>query len=403
MKKIISVLFILVLVNSINLFAQSWTELNSGTNQYFYGMRFPSENVGFVHGEGGLYKTSNAGNNWQQLTNIGLVATCYFTNEQTGYAVSGSVQKTTDGGANWTPGFTPTNIIITDMHFINDNVGFACGHLNAGLDVTYMKTTNGGGDWTEIALTNGYSENPAVFFTSALTGYVATFGQIFKTTDGGSNWEADTLGDMQFDIPDLWDIYFPTPDIGYACGNGMTSIYKTTDGGETWTGLNNPFNAYPFYSIFFTSTDTGFAAGGDGFSAGGIIKTVDGGTTWALSQSGSESLHAVCFPTSNTGYAAGANGTIYKYSSSTGIEDASNIIGIFLSPNPSTGIFKIELAEFKHGTMLEIIDITGRSILQSNLNSYQSTIDISSYSSGIYLVQVNYPDGKADRVEVVKE
>jgi hypothetical protein len=242
-----------------------------------------------------------------------------------------------------------------------------------------------------------------VFFTSALTGYVSTFGQIFKTTDGGSNWEVDTLGDLQFDIPDFWDIYFPTPDIGYACGNGMTSIYKTTDAGETWTGLNNPFNAYPFYSIYFTSADTGFAAGGDGFSAGGIIKTVDGGTTWTLSHSGSESLHAVCFPTSTTGYAAGANGTILKHSSSTGIEDESNVIDIFVSPNPSTGIFKIELAELKHGTMLEIIDIIGRSILQSNLNSYQSTIDISSYSSGIYLVQVNYPDGKADRVKIVKE
>ena len=66
-------------------------------------------------------------------------------------------------------------------------------------------------------------------------------------------------------------------------------------------------------------------------------------------------------------------------------------------------MFTVLISELVQGTSLQVADITGQVIMQSNLSSYQSTIDISSYSSGIYIVQVNYPDGKAERVKVIKE
>ncbi|MGE0634993.1 MAG: T9SS type A sorting domain-containing protein [Bacteroidia bacterium] len=72
-------------------------------------------------------------------------------------------------------------------------------------------------------------------------------------------------------------------------------------------------------------------------------------------------------------------------------------------PNPNNGVFTVLLSELIQGTSLQIADITGQVIMQSSLNSYQSSIDISGYSSGIYIVQVNYPDGKAERVKVIKE
>ena len=46
-------------------FAQGWTELTSGTNQYFYSVQFPSENIGFASSWSGLFKTTDAGSNWQ--------------------------------------------------------------------------------------------------------------------------------------------------------------------------------------------------------------------------------------------------------------------------------------------------------------------------------------------------
>ena len=278
MKKQLLLLSAMLLITVHFSFAQGWTQLTSGTNQYFYNVQFPSLNIGFASSGGGLFKTTDAGSNWQNISaNVGVP--CYFTNTQTGYGINvNGVVKTTDGGVNWTPlSFIPTQPYM-DMQFVNDNIGYACGADNSQL--TFMKTNNGGSIWTESIVPSVFANEPTIFFTSATTGFIATTALILKTTDGGDNWTPDTLGTDQFDALDVWDIHFPTADIGYACGMGAASqIYKTTDAGETWVGLNtDAFNTNPYSAIFFTSADTGFAATGiQGFPESYIIlKTVNG-------------------------------------------------------------------------------------------------------------------------------
>ncbi len=68
----------------------------------------------------------------------------------------------------------------------------------------------------------------------------------------------------------LNSIYFTDANTGYAAG-GLTGGYptilssrillKTSNGGESWNQLLLDGNNQ-FYSIFFTSTDTGYAIGG---------------------------------------------------------------------------------------------------------------------------------------------
>lgn len=75
----------------------------------------------------------------------------------------------------------------------------------------------------------------SVFFIDDQTGFASGPGIIYKTTNGGINWESDTITPLR-----LHSIYFASKDVGFAVGGeaGCTGtgctppgsiIYKTTD------------------------------------------------------------------------------------------------------------------------------------------------------------------------------
>ncbi len=73
---------------------------------------------------------------------------------------------------------------------------------------------------------------------------------------------------------DLYDIHFPTPDIGYAVGYKGT-VLKSIDAGETWSPLSIGI-ASNLEAVRFLNADTGFTVG-DSI----IFKTTDGGANWS--------------------------------------------------------------------------------------------------------------------------
>src|ERR1035437_4379954 len=129
----------------------------------------------------------------------------YFTNSTIGYAVgaSGTIMKTTDGGAIWNSQVSGTTQIFNSVYFINSTTGYAVGASG-----TIMKTTDGGITWTNVYLGGGSSQYYSLFFTDINTGYVVgsidwgNQGIILKTTDGGTTWNVSVTG-----IP-LYSVYF---------------------------------------------------------------------------------------------------------------------------------------------------------------------------------------------------
>jgi photosystem II stability/assembly factor-like uncharacterized protein len=117
-----------------------------------------------------------------------------------------------------------------------------------------LHTTDGGTTWTEVPL-----DHPQVMicsmidpafnmcFISPSTGWVIkTFGTepiydshgavIYKTTDGGLNWQRTVLSQIEEDTGG--QIQFIDANNGYVSivnmGSGLGKYYKTTDGGTTW-------------------------------------------------------------------------------------------------------------------------------------------------------------------------
>ncbi|MBP7886531.1 MAG: T9SS type A sorting domain-containing protein [Candidatus Marinimicrobia bacterium] len=153
----------------------------------------------------------------------------------------GKVQKTTDGGANWTTVREPDVSANSwnDMEFIDANVGYACG--NGGI---IYKTTNGGSDWTMIGDTNTYKfDLYSLDVVNANVVYCAgKSGTVLKTIDGSTftklsyNFDGDmTASDETRDDLDGGIAFFDENRGVVAVDfNKEATIWWTEDGGTNW-------------------------------------------------------------------------------------------------------------------------------------------------------------------------
>ncbi len=97
--------------------------------------------------------------------------------------------------------------------------------------------------------------------------------------------------------------------VGIGRVRGPVYFLKSTDKGESWHSKSMSDYAMDLMDIYFTSPDSGFAVGGNGplneSSHGVILHTVDGGETWqnifTSSQLG-EWCWKINFPSKMTGY-----------------------------------------------------------------------------------------------------
>jgi hypothetical protein len=232
----------------------------------------------------GVNKSTDGGATWTPV-NTGLTGGVRElvidpTAPATIYAATDSgIFKSVDGGANWGPmnnGLTETNAYALAMD------PTAPATLYAGVQppypggVTVFKTTNGGANWspsnTGLPTTFGVTSF-AIHPVAPATVFATNVGGLYKTTDGGMNWNAVIFGGATYTVA-----IDPTdPNTVYAGRfNGLTVSY---DGGMTWnaTGLTGP-------AVFAVIVDPTYPSSiyvGLGQFAGGW-QSNDGGATWFL-------------------------------------------------------------------------------------------------------------------------
>jgi photosystem II stability/assembly factor-like uncharacterized protein len=129
-------------------------------------------------------------------------------------------------------------------------------------------------------ITQSHSSMYDITFLDENTGWSVGLAEtIYKTTNGGYNWEVvySTPGSSR----NMYSIQFLDANYGYASGGSSSSalILKTTDGGASWEEITTtPANNY-IYRMFFTDINTGWAMSSTS-SAGKVSKTTDGCETW---------------------------------------------------------------------------------------------------------------------------
>jgi photosystem II stability/assembly factor-like uncharacterized protein len=124
---------------------------------------------------------------------------------------------------------------------------------------------------------DGLSDASECSFINSTTGWYSGYRMtVYKTTDGGSNWEKQygVSGSTGY----LYSIYFINENTGFAGGAGGV-LLKTTDGGTSWNAITIPNVSSSIKSIVFTDEQTGWVLAASS-TASEIFKTTDGGSTW---------------------------------------------------------------------------------------------------------------------------
>ena len=232
---------------------------------------------------GGVWKTTDAGNNWKNISDG------YF------------------GGTIGAIALAPSNESII---YVGEGENTMRGNVSEGLDGMW-KSTDDGKTWKNIGLKEGrhivriivHPKNPDIVW-AAVMGHL--FGPnenrgVYKSVDGGANWKKVLYVNPQTGASDL--IIDPSnPDIMYAgtwelirtpysleSGGAGSGMYKSTDGGNTWVSIKSnkglPKGVWGIVGVAVAKSNTDKLYALIENANGGLYVSNDAGATWELASS----------------------------------------------------------------------------------------------------------------------
>jgi len=230
-------------------------------------------------------------------------------------AVAGGVWKTTDAGVSWDPLFDKQStssigsiaVADSDPNVIYAGTGEACIRGNISFGDGVYRSLDAGKSWTNVGLKDTrhigkliiHPTNPDVVFVAALGhAYGAnTERGIFRTRDGGRNWEKvlyldDRTGgiDIVFD-PRNPHILFAAMWEGYRTpwslnsGGAKGGLYRSNDDGSTWKrveGNGLPEGPLGRIGVAVSGADSNVVYALIEAKKGGLYRSDDGGDHWSL-------------------------------------------------------------------------------------------------------------------------
>ncbi|MBN1633962.1 MAG: T9SS type A sorting domain-containing protein [Ignavibacteria bacterium] len=218
------------------------------------------------------------------------------------------VYKTTNSGSSWDTICIYNGRIFMTAQFIDNLTGYAGGGWNLftmlepdnGLSV--FKTTNGGFNWNVVFSMGGmfpYMPITDLYFINSNTGWVCSLiGNIYRTTNGGQNFITSSTSP----IYNKYGIHFKNIQEGITVGDSGYISY-TTNSGANWTTPSRILTSN-LRSVYFINQNTGWITG---FS-GKILKTTNGGGNWTMLNTGiTNNLTSLYFCSPTGGWAAGTN------------------------------------------------------------------------------------------------
>lgn len=232
-------------------------------------------------------------------------------------AVNGGVWKTVNAGQTWdniTDGKSDISSVgaITVAPSDPNVIYVGTGESQLREDLTYgtgvYRSTDAGQTWKPLGLAETHQittirvhpNNPDIAYVAAI-GHA--FGPnpdrgVFRTTDGGASWKKilfinDSTGatDISIDptnpriiFASMWK--FQRSPWGMEAGGGKSGLWKSTDGGDTWTEITrNPGMPKALIGKIGVSVSPAnprriYASVEAKDTLGGIFRSDDGGDTW---------------------------------------------------------------------------------------------------------------------------
>jgi len=281
-----------------------------------YDLEFIDTNKGFILSYNRIYTTSDGGRTWSYQMLDPYYNKLYFRTDLVGYiyGVSDRMLKTEDGGVSWSPVIgNSDDFTISDLEFVNDSIGYAVTLYSYTRSL--RKTTDGGLHWSEPITGFNFSLTSISILSEEeifVGGYIQAYGPpynvyIYHSTDGGNSWMQLNMGTVSNAPFSAFDIHFFNELEGYV-GNKV-HLYTTTDGGINWQYFNM-LSLFPegcnVTNMSWPDIEHGFVAGNDGLLAhttdtgGSYVSMSDGFTTDIKSVFFSDTLHGFIAGIDNT-------------------------------------------------------------------------------------------------------
>lgn len=212
--------------------ANVWTHrgpFNVGGRTRALALDINNENTILAGGaSGGMWRSADGGTSWTKVTSVDAL-----------HSVTAIAQDIR-------PGYTDTWYYGTGE--LSGNSASKTGAKYRGDGV--FKSTDNGLSWTQLSAT--VSNTPEIFTSdfqycwnikvSPTNGnvYVATYGAVYRSTDGGANWSAifnsfnSNYGSYETDVAvsSTGTLY-----IAMSSDGDITGFYKSTDNGDNWTNI----------------------------------------------------------------------------------------------------------------------------------------------------------------------
>lgn len=397
----------------------TWHQVQTGFDNQLNCIDFPTENVGYIGGNDTLLlKSVDGGMSWTQLNPTGLtvffggehILDLKFFTETTGYMIVGpygAAYKTTDGGLNWTSITVSGNLCYQQaLYFFSENDGFIGGNgcFEGELIDLYNGSTINQATMNDNGPGGGPNESIVdIDFQNANYGLAASSaGRIFRTIDGGQNWDSISSG-----LPSgvaVTSVLIIDDTLAYAgyddLGAGF-GLLISTDAGLTWAMDGNSATFYypAFHDLIETNLGHVYVGCETSFAPVGVIFE-NKGTFWNY-YSVDHPIYDMTSYADSVVWGVGDSGYVVVNVPPTTLNVGMSYDDekeLCLYPNPCNDQITIQIdAQFDLGC---IYNLMGQKTLE--ISNKSNVIDVSSLISGTYILSLRLGD-RLETKRFVKE
>jgi photosystem II stability/assembly factor-like uncharacterized protein len=415
----------------------------------------------FECNDGGLYKTTNNGSTWIDLTNGMQISQMYRIGVSQSQQSQGVICGLQDNGTklntnSWQDLPTggdgmecildgSTNTAYASIQYgtfsrldsstitnISSNIPFLASEqgdsnrawvtplimsptntstLYAGYKRVY-KTTNKGDTWTAISgVLDSNNENirfMAIAPSNPNTIYAATLKKLYSTTNGGTSWNLILDSGTIQNYANLSGLAVdPTnPDKVFITVSGYTAgdkVYMKPGIGQNWINYSGSLPNIPVNCIVYQNgSNEGLYIGTDI----GVFYTDGSMNDWIPYQTGLPNVVVTDLEISyydNKLWAGTFGRGLWKTDLYTtlSINDEELYNQIIISPNPNNGLLTINVPVGKIYSLI-VYDALGKKVYEEDsINIEQKSIDLTKENSGLYLLNITI-DGKLFSKKIIK-
>ena len=426
---------------------QTWDEQNIPFSYSINSVQFISIDKGWAASTDKLSFSTDTGKTWNTYPYKENINSVFFINDLYGYAVgeNGYILKTVDGGKYWKYIKLFDNTIKLNKVLVTKNNKILISAINTSTyeGILYISTDSAKSfsvlkkfkepisSIEEVGI-NLYSLSDSLYqinidnyqivskklpveaqFTDMffigkdtiwLTGYTGSPWSsnpedrvnsfIYSSVDKGDNW---IKSNYEIGTSVINKIYFIDENKGFIVGEGY--LVKTINGGETWA--REDFNNSNLYNICFLSRDNGII-----ISSEGIYRTVNGGESWeSVDIQNPYSILNMHFVNDSLGWIVGREGFIFKTETFFGVEYLESITNnnnyeINIFPNPATSKINVNFKSI-NDVFYKLINIDGILCKNGYLGT-RDNIDVSDLNTGIYILELYSGKTVIARGKIVK-